>query len=64
MDHATEIGRKLKHYAATLAGSGAKYADDFEIEQWLGFWDEDDSTYGNLRNIEHWLSQAARGPNR
>ena len=62
MDHATEISQRLKHYAATLASAGAKVADDNSLEQWLGFWDEDDSVYGNVRNLEHWLSQAARAP--
>jgi hypothetical protein len=60
MDHATEISQRLKHYAATLSNAGARVADDNSLEQWLGFWDEDDSAYGNVRNLEHWLSQAAR----
>ena len=60
MDHATEISQRLKHYAATLTNAGAAAADDHSLEQWLGFWDEDDSVYGNVRNLEHWLSQAAR----
>jgi hypothetical protein len=58
MDHATEISQRLKNYAATLASAGEKVADDNSLEQWLGFWDEDDSVYGNVRNLEHWLSQA------
>jgi hypothetical protein len=62
MDHATEISQRLKRYATTLATAGAKAADDNSLEQWLGFWDEDDSIYGNVRNLEHWLSQAARTP--
>ena len=60
MDHATEISQRLKQYAATLSNAGARVADDNSLEQWLGFWDEDDSVYGNVRNLEHWLSQAAR----
>ena len=60
MDPATQLSQRLKVYAATLAAAGSQQADDSSIEQWLGFWDEDDSTFGNLRNIEHWLSQAAR----
>jgi hypothetical protein len=62
MDPATQLSQRLKTYAATLAAAGSKQADDYSIEEWLGFWDEDDSAYGNLRNIEHWLSQAARQP--
>ena len=60
MDHATEVSQRLKLYAATLSNAGAQVADDSSLEQWLGFWDEDDSVYGNVRNLEHWLSQAAR----
>jgi hypothetical protein len=60
MDHATEISQRLKQYAATLTSAGAKAVDDSSLEQWLGFWDEDDSVYGNVRNLEHWLAQAAR----
>jgi hypothetical protein len=62
MDHATDISQRLKQYAATLSNAGAQVADDNSLEQWLGFWDEDDSVYGNVRNLEHWLSQAARRP--
>jgi hypothetical protein len=58
MDQATQLSRRLKQYAATLANAGAKQDDDYSIEQWLRFWDEDDSVYGNVRNLEHWLSQA------
>jgi hypothetical protein len=62
MDHATDISQRLKQYAATLSNAGAQVADDNSLEQWLGFWDEDDSVYGNVRNLEHWLSQATRRP--
>jgi hypothetical protein len=59
MDHATQMSQRLKHYAATLT-AGSALTDDYSVERWLGFWDEDESTYGNVRNLEHWLSQAAR----
>jgi len=60
MDRATNISLRLKQYAATLAAAGAKQTDDYSVEQWLGFWDEDESVFGNIRNLEHWLSQARR----
>jgi hypothetical protein len=60
MDHATEISQRLKEYATTLSNASAQVADDNSLEQWLGFWDEDDSVYGNVRNLEHWLAQATR----
>ena len=58
MDHATIVSHRLKQYATILARESAKHADDYSIEEWLGFWDEDDSVFGNVRNLEHWLSQA------
>jgi hypothetical protein len=64
MDHATIVSHRLKQYAAILAREGTKHADDYSIEQWLGFWDEDDSVFGNVRNLEHWLTQAARAQRR
>ena len=60
MDHATVVSHQLKQYAAILARESAKHADDYSIEEWLGFWDEDDSVFGNMHNLEHWLAQAAR----
>lgn len=60
MDQATHFSHRLKKYAETLATANAKQSDDYSIEEWLGFWDEDDSTFGNVRNIEHWLAHAAR----
>jgi hypothetical protein len=59
MDHATELSLRLKQYAAAIAAAGSQHTDDHAIEEWLGFWDDEDSAYGNVRNIEHWLSQAA-----
>jgi hypothetical protein len=58
MDQATELSMRLKQYAAALTAAGLQQADDYSIEQWLGFWDEDDSVFGNVGNIEHWLSQS------
>jgi len=60
MDHATRFSIRLKQYAATLVAANAKQVDDHSVEEWLGFWDEDDSVFGNVRNLEHWLSQAVR----
>ena len=60
MDQSTHLSHRPKTYAAALSAANASQADDYSIEEWLGFWDEDDSTFGNVRNIEHWLSQAAR----
>ncbi len=60
MDHATHISVRLKKYAATLATAHARHSDDHALEEWLGFWDDDNSVFANVRNLEHWLAQAAR----
>lgn len=28
------------------------------IEEWLEYWNDDDTDLGNLRTFEHWLSHA------
>jgi hypothetical protein len=60
MDHATRFSMRLKEYASTLVAANARSVDDRSVEEWLGFWDEDESVFGNVRNLEHWLSEAAR----
>lgn len=30
------------------------------IEEWLTYWNDDDTDLGNLRAFEHWLSRSAR----
>jgi len=30
------------------------------LEEWLRFWNDDDSDLGNLRNLEHWLQKSRR----
>ena len=74
MDHATRVSLRLKQYAEALASANARHTDDHALE--LGsrhaaaagkdirhersFWDEDDSVFGNVRNLEHWLGEARR----
>lgn len=33
-----------------------------ELEAWMSYWDDSDSTFGNLHRFEHWLSRARRRP--
>lgn len=28
------------------------------LEDWLRYWDDDDTDLGNFRNYEHWLARA------
>jgi hypothetical protein len=30
------------------------------IEAWLEYWDDEDTDLGNLRTLEHWLSQMSQ----
>ena len=29
------------------------------LEDWLRYWNDDDTELGNLRNFEHWLSRSS-----
>jgi hypothetical protein len=52
--HAQLIGR-LDH-----SQYRGMYSMDPLTEQWLEYWNDDDSDLGNLRTFEFWLSQARR----
>jgi hypothetical protein len=30
------------------------------LEDWLRYWNDEDTDLGNLRNIEHWLARSRR----
>jgi hypothetical protein len=30
------------------------------LEDWLRYWNDEDTDLGNLRNFEHWLAMSAR----
>jgi len=32
------------------------------LEDWLRYWNDDDSDLGNLRNFQHWLSRVRPAP--
>jgi len=31
-----------------------------DVQQWLHYWNDEESFAGNLRNFEHWLQRARR----
>lgn len=35
-------------------------AEPPQLEDWLRYWNDEDSDLGNLRNIEHWLTHGAQ----
>jgi hypothetical protein len=56
MDAVNVLTQRLRHFADCLQASGARDFVPPTLEQWLEFWDDDDTEIGNLRNLEHWLS--------
>ena len=61
MDPAPQLAQRLREYALALKSAGQ--SDQRSLEEWLSYWNDDDTAYGNLRDIEHWLSQAQRKRN-
>jgi len=55
MDPVNVLSQRLRHFADSLHALGAKEFVPPTLEEWLEFWDDDDSDIGNLRNLEHWL---------
>jgi hypothetical protein len=53
MDPLTTLYERLR----TLAPPGAYPAESASYEEWLQYWNDDDTDLGNLRNFEHWLSR-------
>ena len=54
MDPLTQMYQRLR--AAQVPGPRISIEPP-AIEQWLEFWNDDDTDLGNLRTFEHWLSQ-------
>lgn len=53
MDPLTQLYQRLRAQVP-----GPRIAVEPEaIEEWLEYWNDDDSDLGNLRTFEHWLSQ-------
>jgi len=63
MDPVHVLTQRLTHFAECLQATGAKEFVPPTLDEWLEFWDDDESDIGNLRNLEHWLS-AKRVPRR
>jgi hypothetical protein len=56
MDPVNVLTQRLRHFADSLHAVGGKEFVPPTLEEWLEFWDDDDSDVGNLRNLEHWLT--------
>jgi hypothetical protein len=52
--------RLTHHFAECLHATGSGDFVPPTLEEWLEFWDDDDTDIGNLRNLEHWLSMSRK----
>lgn len=55
MDPLTSLYERLRSQAAP----GTYPAEPPSYEQWLQYWDDNDSELSNLRNFQHWLARRA-----
>ena len=58
MDPVYALNQRLRYFAECLRNAEAKDCVPPSMEEWLEFWNDDDTDLGNLRNLEHWLSAA------
>jgi hypothetical protein len=59
MDPMTNLYERLRQRAMERAGGAAAYPDEPPLLQdWLRFWNDEDTDLGNLRNFEHWMSRS------
>ena len=54
MDPLTNLYERLR----AQAPPGACAAEPASYEEWLQYWNDDDTDLGNIRNFEHWLSRS------
>lgn len=55
MDPLTNLYERLRAQAAP----GSYPIEPPSYDEWLQYWDDNDSDMGNLRNFQHWLSHRA-----
>lgn len=53
MDPLTNLYERLRAQAPI----GQQQPEPPLFEEWLQYWNDDDTDLGNLRNFEHWLSR-------
>jgi len=57
MDPLTNLYDRLRQQSA-----GAAWPEEPpRLQDWLRFWNDEDTDLGNLRNFEHWIARS-RGP--
>lgn len=55
MDPLTSLYSRMRE-VGSAANSGWPQEPP-SLEDWLRYWNDDDTELGNLRNFEHWLSR-------
>lgn len=61
MDPLTNLYERLRQQAALPANQNRIWPDEPpQLEDWLRYWNDEDTDLGNLRNFEHWMSRARR----
>jgi len=59
MDPLTSLYERLRQQAALPANQNRAWpAEPPQLEDWLRYWNDDDTDLGNLRNFEHWMARA------
>jgi hypothetical protein len=57
MDPLTQLYQRLR----SQAPGGHFPVEPPSFEEWMKYWNDDDSELGNLRTFEHWLSRRQAG---
>jgi len=61
MDPLTNLYTQLRQRRAP-DDQGTRWPEEPpQLEEWLRYWNDDDTDLGNLRNFEHWLSCSPPG---
>jgi len=61
MDPFTNLYDRLRQKAAGT-GTTALPEEPPQLEDWLRFWNDEDTDLGNLRNFEHWMARSSDRP--
>ena len=59
MDILCSLSTRLRELSRSQGTGDAEFEPPM-LEDWLRFWNDDDSDLGNLRNLEHWLQKGRR----
>lgn len=58
MDPLTNLYDRLRQQATTGKQPATWPEEPPLLQDWLRFWNDEDTDLGNLRNFEHWMSRA------